>query len=145
MANRKRQRGQSLRDLVAERARGRCEYCQSPRDFAHESFSLEHVLPRSKKGKTSLENLALSCQGCNNHKFTRTSAVDPLSGDDVPIFNPRVHVWSKHFRWSSDGTVVVGITSIGRATVEALRLNRTMLVNLRRLLVDAGEHPPSEK
>jgi hypothetical protein len=32
----------------------------------------------------------------------------------------------------------------GRATVEALRLNREGLVNLRRILYAAGEHPPAE-
>jgi hypothetical protein len=33
------------------------------------------------------------------------------------------------------------VTAIGRATVEALQLNRQELVNLRRLLYAAGEHP----
>lgn len=35
-------------------------------------------------------------------------------------------------------------TLIGRATVDALCLNRQALVNLRRVLVAAGEHPPQE-
>jgi len=33
---------------------------------------------------------------------------------------------------------------MGRATVEALQLNRTGLVNLRKALVQYGEHPPEE-
>lgn len=37
---------------------------------------------------------------------------------------------------------MLGRTPIGRATVEALHLNRPELVNLRRLLRDVGEHPP---
>jgi hypothetical protein len=143
MANPKRKA--PWREVVAERAGGRCEYCQSPRAFAHENFSIEHVLPRSKEGKSSFENLALSCQGCNNHKYTKTEAVDPLSHEMVPIFNPRLHLWREHFRWSDDGTIVIGITSIGRATVEALQLNRVMLVNLRRVLVNSGEHPPADE
>ena len=37
---------------------------------------------------------------------------------------------------------IVGQTPIGRATVEALKLNRQELINLRQLLIGAGEHPP---
>ena len=38
--------------------------------------------------------------------------------------------------------MVVGMTPSGRATVMALQLNRPGLVNLRRILAAAGEHPP---
>jgi hypothetical protein len=37
---------------------------------------------------------------------------------------------------------VIGITACGRATVEALRLNRFGVVNLRRLLRGVNLHPP---
>ena len=37
---------------------------------------------------------------------------------------------------------MVGVTATGRATIEALRLNRSGVVNLRRILYLAGEHPP---
>lgn len=36
----------------------------------------------------------------------------------------------------------VGLTPTGRATVEALRLNRPGLITVRRALYAAGEHPP---
>jgi hypothetical protein len=39
---------------------------------------------------------------------------------------------------------VIGKTPCGRATVEALRLNRFGVVNLRRLLRDANLHPPEK-
>lgn len=39
-------------------------------------------------------------------------------------------------------TQVVGQTPCGRATIEALSLNRPGVINLRRLLVSAGLHPP---
>ncbi|MDF5724675.1 MAG: HNH endonuclease signature motif containing protein [Rhizonema sp. PD37] len=52
---------------MVARAKGCCEYCYIQVKFATQSFSLEHILPRYKGGETSLENLALSCQGCNNH------------------------------------------------------------------------------
>ncbi len=134
----------SLREFVSERAEGRCEYCRSPAAFAHQSFSLEHIRPRSRKGKRSPTNLALSCQGCNNHKYNRTKAADPVSGAGVSLFHPRRHSWGDHFAWSEDATQILGLTPLGRATVEALQLNREALVNLRRVLVQAGEHPPHD-
>ena len=129
---------------MARRARRRCEYCRSPAAFAHQSFSLEHIRPRSRKGKRSSGNLAWSCQGCNNHKYNRIKARDPVSGRHVLLFHPRRQRWSDHFAWSDNGTLILGLTRIGRATVEALQLNRIALVNLRRVLVAAREHPPGE-
>ena len=37
--------------------------------------------------------------------------------------------------------LIAGRTMAGRATVEALRLNRPALVNLRRALLAIGKHP----
>ena len=64
---------------VVERAKGCCEYCRSQVRFAMQSFSVEHIVPRSRGGKTEFENLALACQGCNNHKYTKTKGRDPVS------------------------------------------------------------------
>jgi len=44
--------------------------------------------------------------------------------------------------WSPDASLIVGLTPIGRATIAALALNRAGLLNLRRVLSRAGEHPP---
>jgi hypothetical protein len=133
-----------LKRLVEERARGCCEYCRSQLRFAMQPFSAEHIEPHSRAGETTLDNLALSCQGCNNHKYTRTQAVDPITGGLVALYHPRRQRWADHVAWSSDFTLIVGLTPTGRATVEALRLNRPGLVNLRRVLYAAGEHPPPE-
>ena len=87
----------AMRRLVRDRARRRCEYCMTPEAFAPEAFSIEHILPRSKLGRSSAENLALSCQGCNNHKFTRTRALDPVTNLMVPLYHPRQQAWHEHF------------------------------------------------
>src|SRR5712691_1795598 len=76
---------------VAERARGRCEYCLSPAAFSSDPFAVEHI-----------------------------------------------------FTWSVDLMQIVGRTSTGRATVAQLQLNRHGVINLRRDLRLAGEHPPPE-
>jgi 5-methylcytosine-specific restriction endonuclease McrA len=52
----------ALRRLVSDRARGYCEYCQSPGQVALESLIIEHIFPISRGGKTVAENLALACQ-----------------------------------------------------------------------------------
>jgi hypothetical protein len=130
--------------LVAQRARGACEYCKSQVRFAMQSFSIEHITPLDGGGSGDLENLAFACQGCNNHKYTKTEVRDPVTGVMVPLFHPRTQRWQDHFVWSSDFTRILGVTPTGRATVEALFLNREGLVNLRRALYALGEHPPAE-
>ena len=129
------------RDLVVARANGCCEYCRSPLRLSPDPFSIEHILPRALRGTEELTNLALSCQGCNGSKYTHTEAIDPVTGETVQLFNPRSHVWAEHFMWGDAFTLLVGLTPTGRATVEKLRLNRPGVVNLRRMLRLAGEHP----
>lgn len=131
-----------LRQQINMRAGGCCEYCRSQARYATQSFSVEHIVPRAQSGATSLENLALACQGCNNHKYDKVEAPDPVSGQLVPLYHPRRDRWDRHFAWSDDFTVIIGITPTGRATVDALHLNRDGVVNLRRLLYAIGRHPP---
>jgi hypothetical protein len=130
------------RRAVVERAGGCCEYCQSQAKFATQPFAVEHIMPLSRGGKTVLDNLALACQGCNNHKYTKVEGIDPITGNLAPLYHPRQQKWQDHFSWSRDYTLVIGLTPTGRATVQALQLNREGLVNLRRMLYEVGEHPP---
>jgi HNH endonuclease len=127
---------------IVERARRRCEYCQCPMDYSSQSFVCEHITPVSKGGETSLENLALSCGGCNGYKYTKQEGVDPNSSENVPLYHPRQQVWLEHFGWSQDGLEIIGITPTGRATIEAINLNRSGVKNIRRLLMMASLHPP---
>lgn len=127
---------------VARRAKDCCEYCQSQARFSPAPLSVEHIVPRTRGGTVESSNLALSCQGCNNRKYTSTQAIDPVTGKTVPLYHPRQHRWNDHFVWSSDSTLMVGLTPIGRATIEKLQLNRDGVVNLRRVLRAVKEHPP---
>lgn len=130
---------------IIERAKGCCEYCRSRADFATESFSIEHIIPVSQGGETMLDNLALACPGCNGHKYAKTHAPDPVDGVVVLLYHPRKHNWPEHFRWDEDFTRIIGLTPIGRATVDALQVNRPGLVNLRRVLFAVGLHPPADE
>ena len=132
----------SLKTQVVRRAKGCCEYCLSQSEFSHDDFSVEHIFPKSLGGTNRLENLALSCQACNNRKFTAISAIDPVTGKVVPLFHPRLDEWSAHFMWIEDFSEIAGISPIGRATVNCLKLNRFGLVNLRAALHQANCHPP---
>ncbi|MBP6828675.1 MAG: HNH endonuclease [Saprospiraceae bacterium] len=131
-----------LRRTLAERANGRCEYCQSPESFSPQAFSVEHIIPKSKGGNDEPDNLAFSCQGCNGFKYNKIEALDPVTGLTTPLYNPRLHRWNEHFSWDEDGRYIIALTPVGRVTVSVLRLNRKYVLNLRKVLVLAGEHPP---
>jgi hypothetical protein len=132
---------QIVKDLVRQRAGGCCEYCRCPEAFATQPHSIEHIRPRVQRGSDDPSNLALACQGCNNHKFDRTEAKDELTGEAVSLFHPREMSWDDHFAWSADYSEIIPLSAIGRVTVAMLYLNRSGASNLRRVLYTMGEHP----
>jgi hypothetical protein len=46
--------------------------------------------------------------------------------------------WDDHFIWSDDGATLIGLTPAGRATIALLRMNRPVLVQMRRYWVALG-------
>ncbi|MBI1763160.1 MAG: HNH endonuclease [Acidobacteria bacterium] len=131
-----------LRLLVKERARGCCEYCICQEAYGPDAFSDEHIVPLIAGGKSNAGNLARACQRCNNFKYNKTRALDPLTQTVAPLFHPRNHHWHEHFAWSDDYTLMLGLTAIGRATIAALDLNRAGVINQRKLLLLIRKHPP---
>lgn len=105
-------------------------------------LEIEHILPRSLGGSDEEVNIWLSCGLCNRYKGSQTQGIDPVNDATVELFNPRTQVWTEHFRWSSDGAYIIGLTGVGRGTVTALRLNNELAVEVRRNWVLAGWHPP---
>ena len=97
------------KQIVAQRAGGCCEYCRSQAKYSPDPFSIEHIVPRARGGTSQLDNLAFSCQGCNNRKYTSTEAIDPVSGQVVPLYHPRKQRTSEHFAWNDDFTLVLGL------------------------------------
>jgi hypothetical protein len=131
-----------LQQKIRARFSNRCAYCQTPEDLSVAIFEFEHIIPRSTGGSTSFENLCLSCPTCNRYKADHSAALDPITQQDVALFHPHLRNWADHFAWSQDATELIGLTSTGRATIEALRMNRTQMIRVRRMWHAMGEHPP---
>jgi len=132
-----------LRELVRQRAAGRCEYCQTSEWLSGLPGEVDHILPRALGGPTTADNLCLACSSCNGYKQARHCGIDRETGQEQPLFHPRQQVWREHFAWNQDATRVVGLTPCGRATIEALHLNHPLIVVARSIWVRAGLHPPT--
>ncbi len=105
------------------------------------TFEVEHIQPLSLGGKTEFENLSLACPTCNRHKANRVAGLTD-AGAEARLFHPQRDSWLNHFDWSVNGTVIVGLTDVGIATINLLRMNRPQLVEVRSLWSIVGKHPP---
>jgi 5-methylcytosine-specific restriction endonuclease McrA len=103
-------------------------------------FAVDHIIAEKHGGKTSIENLCLSCFECNSYKGSDLSSVDWGFGDAIiPLFNPRQQQWSDHFRLK--GSFVQPLTATGRVTVFLLRFNTPERLEERELLIALGNYP----
>jgi len=134
----------SLRERERVHARNRCGYCLTRQEYVPWSLEVEHIIPQSKGGSDDEENLWLACRSCNLFKSDQIDGLDPVTGRVVRLFNPRRQAWKRHFGWSENGELIVGLTACGRATVTALNLNNLVAVTVRRNWISAGWHPPED-
>jgi 5-methylcytosine-specific restriction endonuclease McrA len=58
------------RSSVYIRDRGRCQYCS--KKVPLKDFTYDHVIPRSKGGTSTWENIVVACVPCNQQKGGRT-------------------------------------------------------------------------
>jgi 5-methylcytosine-specific restriction endonuclease McrA len=80
----------------------RCQYCGA--DVVR--LTLDHVVPRSRGGRTDFENVVAACQPCNARKgnltcdqagmFPRRQPVTPAS---LPLRKPRVDARAAPLEW----------------------------------------------
>lgn len=133
-----------LQRKIREQARFRCGYCLTSETLIGMKMEFEHLTPIAADGATTEENLRLACRRCNEFKGTQTHALDAESRQNAALFNPRTQNWNDHFRWSADGTEIIGISPMGRATVIALKLNNEIILVSRRLWVSVGWFPPED-
>ncbi len=126
---------------IAERAAYRCEYCHAPENVFNFPFEVEHVFPQVRGGSDALDNLALSCHACNLFKSDFETGRDEENQAEVGLFHPLRDVWELHFTVDAERAEILGLTSIGRAPIERLRMNRPRQINARRRWVQFGLFP----
>ncbi len=132
-----------IQSFIRERANYLCEYCHTSEKWQYVRFTIDHITPISMGGLDDLENLCLACFHCNRKKGAVVSGVDTDSGEKAGLFNPRRNEWNGHFIWSPDKLLIIGLTAIGRATVDVLEMNRERAIRIRAADLFVGRHPPS--
>ena len=130
-----------LRRQIRAHFFNRCAYCQSSEALTVVTFEVEHIMPISLGGLTQFENLCLACPTCNRHKSNRIFGFTE-DGTESRLFHPQLDRWLDHFDWTVNGTLIVGLSDIGNATINLLRMNRPQLVEVRSLWGIVGKHPP---
>lgn len=80
------------------------------------------------------ENLAWSCFYCNSFKGPNIAGRDEMTGAIVRLFHPRSDIWSDNFQWL--GPTLLGLTEVGRVTIDVLRINDPDALEFRRLLLE---------
>lgn len=58
------------KDNIWARDRGRCQYCGLP--VPRKKFTRDHVIPKSRGGKSTFENIVTACAICNGKKRDMT-------------------------------------------------------------------------
>jgi 5-methylcytosine-specific restriction endonuclease McrA len=129
----------AMRKQVSDRAQNKCEYCLLHQDFSIFTHEVDHIIAQKHGGSTTLANLALSCLSCNRHKGTDLTSIDPMTGEIIPLYNPRNQAWDAHFQ-IKDG-YVVGTTPVGRTTIYLLAVNAPNRVLNRQALIGQKLYP----
>lgn len=129
---------------IRKQAQNRCGYCLVPQKLLSYKLEIEHIFPKGKGGSNQEENLWLACRQCNLSKGAKADGFDSITSKRVKLFNPREQVWSEHFVWSYDKTLIIGKTPFGRATVSALLLNNDWHRIAREFWKLTGIFPPED-
>ncbi|MCH8123567.1 MAG: HNH endonuclease [Bacteroidetes bacterium] len=86
------------RKNVLRRDRHRCQYCNSKNQL-----TVDHVVPKSRGGKDTWENLVTACIPCNNRKGNRTPSEAAMKLSRKP-FRPSYVMYIRDFVGSLDDT-----------------------------------------
>lgn len=76
---------------IFERDQHRCQYCGDR--HSRQDLTIDHVLPRSRGGKDTWDNLVLACVACNLRKGSRT----PEEAHMRLLRRPAVPKWMPRF------------------------------------------------
>lgn len=133
-----------IEQSIRGQAKHRCGYCLVPQKLISYKLELEHLFPKAEGGETIEENLWLACRQCNLSKGIKIDGFDSFTFERVKLFNPRKQIWSEHFLWNDDNTLIIGKTPCGRATVLALQLNSGLHKTTREFWKLTNIFPPKD-
>ncbi len=126
------------RNQVAKLASNCCEYCLLHKDAAFWKHEIDHIISLKHEGSDDISNLALACYFCNRNKGSDIGSI--FKGEFYRFYNPRIDVWSEHFRL--DETIIQPLTPIGEVTAKILGFNQIDRIIERQLLIKSGIYPP---
>lgn len=126
----------SYRPAVRADFKSSCAYCLISEMFAagEENFELDHFHPVSKfkLQKQDFYNLYYACHPCNHIKRAKWPD-DGLVGKGIGFVDLCKDDFDIHFCELPDGSWK-GLTSSAEYTIDALRLNRRHLLQIRKLI-----------
>ncbi|WP_266367405.1 HNH endonuclease [Tellurirhabdus rosea] len=121
-----------LRQRVAERAFFQCVYCLFPEENTFFRHQVDHIISLKHGGTSEFANLAYSCWLCNSFKGSDIASIDWSNGQLFRFYNPRVDVWSEHFKLNQ--LVIDPLSSIGAVTAAIFRFNDPERIEERKAL-----------
>ena len=71
------------RKNILVRDEGTCQYCNTR--YAESELTIDHVIPRSKGGATTWDNVVAACIGCNQRKSDHYLADSPFTLPKLPV------------------------------------------------------------
>ena len=127
------------RQLVAQRAELRCEYCLIHEDDTFFGCQVDHIVSKKHGANNDPENLAYACLFCNRHKGTDVDSIHPSTGELIRFFNPRKDHWDEHFQLN--GVTIDPLSDIGEITIRLFTLNAQERLLERETLISIGAYP----
>lgn len=104
------------RQLVAQRAELRCEYCLIHEDDTFFGCEIDHIVSKKHGGNNDPENLAYACLFCNRHKGTDVGSIHPSTGELIRFFNPRKDHWDELQILLNINGQVIGLKCLAKRT-----------------------------
>ncbi len=78
------------RTNILMRDNAECQYCS--KKLNRKRFTVDHVVPRSKGGESSWENLVACCHKCNTHKGDKSPHEAGLVLNKTPV-QPKINLF----------------------------------------------------